>query len=149
MLGRTTLTQEKEHMTLSSFCFNKIELVGIVFNFVTIFIYMKPFEKFLESSVTLRELLDTYLELRQLLQESGFSQEQLSRFTQPTYKMMSLRERFTNKKNALFRQIKDYGFEIQMDDLNEYIMPLLNKIDELIPLSDGNNERGNQGDEDY
>jgi hypothetical protein len=110
---------------------------------------MKPFEKFLESSVTLRELLDTYLELRQLLQESGFSQEQLSRFTQPTYKMMSLRERFTNKKNALFRQIKDYGFEIQMDDLNEYIMPLLNKIDELIPLSDGNNERGNQGDEDY
>ena len=68
---------------------------------------------------------------------------------QPTYKMMSLRERFTNKKNALFRQIKDYGFEIEMDDLNEYIMPLLNKIDELIPLSDGNNERGNQGDEDY
>jgi len=136
-------------MALSSFCFNKIEIVGIVFNFVTIFIYMKPFEKFLESSVTLRELLDTYLELRQLLQESGFSQEQLSRFMQPTYKMMSLRERFTNKKNALFRQIKDYGFEIQMDDLNEYIMPLLNKIDELIPLSDGNNERGNQGDEDY
>jgi hypothetical protein len=110
---------------------------------------MKPFEKFLESSVTLRELLDTYLELRQHLQEEGLSREQLSRFMQPTFKMMTLRERFTNKKNALFRQIKDYGFEIQMDDLNEYIMPLLNKIDELTPLSHGNNERGNQGDKDF
>jgi hypothetical protein len=35
-----------------------------------------------------------------------------------------------------------------MDDFNEYIIPLLNKIDELTPLSHGNNERGNQGDED-
>jgi hypothetical protein len=109
---------------------------------------MKPYEKFLENSLTMRELLDTYLELRQHLQEEGFSQEQLKRFMQPTIKMMTLREKFTNKKNALFRQIKDYGFEIQQDELNDYIMPLLNKIDELTPLRDGNNERRNQGDED-
>jgi hypothetical protein len=92
---------------------------------------MKPFEKFLESSVTMRELLDNYLELRLHLQEEGFSQEQLKRFMQPTTKMMTLRGKFTNKKNALFRQIKDYGFEIQQDELNDYIIPLLNKIDEL------------------
>ena len=110
---------------------------------------MKPFEKFLIHSSLFRELLDNYLEMRTHLQEEGFTQEQLERVTRPTIKMMTLRERFTNKKNALFRQIKDYGFEIQMDDLNEYIMPLLNKIDELTPLSHGNNERGNQGDEDY
>ena len=97
----------------------------------------------------MRELLDTYLELRQHLQEEGFSQEQLRRFMQPTIKMMTLREKFTNKKNALFRQIKDYGFEIQQEDLNEYILPLLNKIDELTPLRNGNNERRNQGDEDF
>ena len=97
----------------------------------------------------MRELLDTYLELRQHLQEEGFSQEQLRRFMQPTIKMMTLREKFTNKKNALFRQIKDYGFEIQQDNLNEYILPLLNKIDELTPLRNGNNERRNQGDEDF
>jgi hypothetical protein len=62
---------------------------------------------------------------------------------------MSLREKFTNKKNALFRQIKDYGFEIGQDELNDYIMPLLTKIDELTPLRNGNNERRNQGDEDF
>lgn len=110
---------------------------------------MKPFEKFLEHSITLREMLDTYLELRQHLQEEGFSQEQLRRFMQPTIKMMSLRERFTNKKNALFRQIKDYGFEIGQDEFNEYILPLLSKIDEITPLRNGNNERRNQGDEDF
>jgi hypothetical protein len=110
---------------------------------------MKPFEKFLEHSLTLREMLDTYLELRQHLQEEGFSQEELKRFMQPTIKMMSLREKFTNKKNALFRQIKDYGFEIGQDELNEYILPLLSKIDEITPLRNGNNERRNQGDEDF
>jgi hypothetical protein len=110
---------------------------------------MKPFEKFLESSVTMRELLDNYLELRLHLQEEGFSQEQLSRFMQPTIKMMTLREKFTNKKNALFRQIKDYGFDVNSDELNGYILPLLSKIDDITPLNNGNNERRNQGDEDF
>ncbi len=110
---------------------------------------MKPYEKFLSHSSILRELLDNYLELRQHLQEEGFTQEQLSRFMQPTIKMMSLREKFTNKKNALFRQIKDYGFEIGRDEFNEYILPLLSKIDELTPLRNGDNERRNQGDEDF
>jgi hypothetical protein len=110
---------------------------------------MKPFEKFLESSVTMRELLDTYLELRLHLQEEGFSQEQLKRFIQPTIKMMTLREKFTNKKNALFRQIKDYGFDVTSDELNDYILPLLSKIDDITPLNNGNNERRNQGDEDF
>ena len=97
----------------------------------------------------MRELLDTYLELRLHLQEEGFSQEQLSRFMQPTIKMMTLREKFTNKKNALFRQIKDYGFDVTSDELNGYILPLLSKIDDITPLNNGNNERRNQGDEDF
>ena len=97
----------------------------------------------------MRELLDNYLELRLHLQEEGFSQEQLSRFMQPTIKMMTLREKFTNKKNALFRQIKDYGFDVTSDELNGYILPLLSKIDDITPLNNGNNERRNQGDEDF
>ena len=95
-------------------------------------------------------MLDTYLELRLHLQEEGFSQESLERVTRPTIKMMTLREKFIEKKNALFKQIKDYGFEIHQGELTEYIQPLLNKIDELTPLKEnGNNKRRNQGDEDY
>jgi hypothetical protein len=110
---------------------------------------MKPFEKFLSHSSLVRELLDNYLELRTHLQEEGFSQEELERVVRPTNKMMELRERFISKKNALFKQIKDYGFEIHQGELTEYIQPLLNKIDELTPLKDGDNKRRNQGDEDY
>jgi hypothetical protein len=111
---------------------------------------MKPFEKFLIHSSLLRELLDNYLEMRTHLQEEGFTQEQLERVTRPTNKMMELRERFISKKNALFKQIKDYGFEIHQGELTEYIQPLLNKIDEITPLKEyGDNERDNIGNDDY
>ena len=53
--------------------------------------------------------------------------------------MMRLREEFISKKNALFKQIKDYGFEINQGELTAYIQPFLNKIDEITPLKDGNN----------
>ena len=111
---------------------------------------MKPFEKFLSHSSLVRELLDNYLELRTHLQEEGFSQKQLERIMQPTIKMMTLREKFINTKNTLFKQIKDYGFEIHQGELNKYIQPLLNKIDEITPLKEnGNNERDNIGNDDY
>jgi len=111
---------------------------------------MKPFEKFLSHSSLVRELLDNYLELRTHLQEEGFSQEELERVLRPTNKMMELRERFISKKNALFKQIKDYGFEIHQGELTEYIQPLLNKIDEITPLKEyGDNERDNIGNDDY
>ena len=100
---------------------------------------MKPFEKFLENNSSLRELLDIYLELRRHLQEEGFSEEELERVTSPTLKMMLLHERFNDKKNTLFKQIKDYGFEIHQGELTAYIQPLLNKIDEITPLKNGNN----------
>ena len=111
---------------------------------------MKPFEKFLEHSSLVRELLDNYLELRTHLQEEGFSQEELERVVRPTTKMMTLRGKFINIKNTLFKQIKDYGFEIHQGELTEYIQPLLNKIDEITPLKEyGDNERDNIGNDDY
>jgi hypothetical protein len=111
---------------------------------------MNMIDKFLENNVNLRGMLDTYLELRLHLQEKGYSQDALEQVAYPTNKMIELRERFVSKKNSLFKQIKDYGFEINHGELSEYIQPLLNKIDELTPLKEnGNNKRRNQGDEDY
>jgi hypothetical protein len=107
-------------------------------------------DKFLENNVTLRGMLDTYLELRLHLQEEGYSQEALERVVSPTKKMIRLRERFVSMKNSLFKQIKDYGFEINQGELTEYIQPLLNKIDDITPLKEyGDNERDNIGNEDY
>jgi len=111
---------------------------------------MKPFEKFLEHSTSLRELLDTYLELRQHFQELGFSEEDL--ISPPTYtqKMMSLYHKFDTTQKALFQQVKDYGFNINLNDFTGYTTKLLSKIDKLTPLKEnGNNKRRNQGDKDY
>jgi hypothetical protein len=110
---------------------------------------MKPFETFLSTKSDVRELLDIYLELRQHLQELGFSESELN--DPPTYtsKMMNLQEKFSHKFKSLFQLIKDYGFEVTNDEVKSYIMPLLLKINELTPLkSDGNIKRRNQRDED-
>jgi hypothetical protein len=110
---------------------------------------MKPFEKFLNETLSLKKLLEIYLQLRQHLQEEGFNEEDLEQVTSPTLKMMSLSGDFHRIKDDLFRQVNDYGFNVNKNEFNRYILPLLSKIDELTPLKNGNNKRRNQGDEDF
>ena len=110
---------------------------------------MKPFEKFLSDASSLRELLDVYLELRQHLQELGFSESELDNPPKYTTKMMNLQERFHNKFKALIQLVKDYGFEVTKDEVAQYVMPLLKKINELTPLNNGNIKRDDSRDEDY
>lgn len=100
-------------------------------------------------SLGLRELLDIYLELRQHFQELEFSEKDLEKPPIYTDKMMNLFHRFGDTQKALLQQIKDYGFDIEWNEFTNYIRTLLSKIDKLTPLSDGNNQRRNQGDEDY
>ena len=103
----------------------------------------------MEHSSDLRELLDTYLELRQHFQELGFSEDELSKPPTYTTKMMSLFHRFEDVRKHLLSTIKSYGFEITFDELMNYIKPLMEKINELTPLSkDGYNQRRNRWDED-
>ena len=110
---------------------------------------MKPYENFLNESIGLKELVEIYLQLRQHFQELGFSEGDLE--SPPTYTplMMTLFHKFGDRQKALFQQVKDYGLDISRNEFSEYIAPILSKIDQLTPLSHGNNERGNQGDEDY
>jgi len=110
---------------------------------------MKPFEKYLAHSTILRDVLDTYLALRLHLQELGFSEEDLD--SPPTYtgKMMNLQEKFNHEFNNVIRFLQDYGFEVSKDEVADFIMPQLYKINELTPLKDGNTERRDSGDEDY
>jgi len=104
---------------------------------------MKPYEKFLNESIGLKELVEIYLQLRQHFQELGFSQKDLEK--PPTYTplMMTLFHRFGDRQNALFQQVKDYGFDIDWKDFIQYMTPILSKIDEITPLSHGNHKRGN------
>jgi hypothetical protein len=104
---------------------------------------MKPYEKFLNESIGLKELIEIYLQLRQHFQELGFSESDL--VSPPTYTplMMSLHQKFQAAQKALFQQVKDYGLDISRNEFSEYIAPILSKIDQITPLSHGNYERGN------
>jgi DNA replication protein DnaD len=110
---------------------------------------MKPFEKFLSHSSTLREILDFYLELRQHLQEVGIGENELE--TPPIYTttMMTLHMDINNLINSLVRQVNDYGFDVTREEIQDYINPLFLKINEITPLKNGNSKRNNPRDEDY
>ena len=110
---------------------------------------MKPYEKFLNESIGLKELVEIYLQLRQHFQELEFSVDDLE--SPPTYtaKMMDLHQRFQAAQKALLKQVNDYGFSTSLEQFVEYVSPILAKIDELTPLSHGNHKRRNQGDEDF
>ena len=110
---------------------------------------MKPFEKYLTYSSLLRDLLDIYLTLRQHLQEMGFSEDELDNPPTYTFKMMSLQEKFNNEFNEVVRFLQHYGFKVTKDEISDFIMPKLLKINELTPLEkNGNIKRRNQRDED-
>ena len=110
---------------------------------------MKQYEKFLNESFGLKELIESYLQIRKHFQGLGFSQKDLENVTDVTSEMMKLYQNFQNNQKALFQQVKDYGFDMDWNDFTEYIKPILSKIDEITPLSHGNHKRRNQGDEDY
>ena len=101
---------------------------------------MKPFEKYLNNSPLLRDLLEIYLELRQHLQEMGFSESELDNPPTYTFKMMRLQDRFQDQFNYLIRFMLDYGFDVTKDEIQDYVMPQL--------LRDGDTERRDKGDED-
>lgn len=101
---------------------------------------MKLYKKFLEDSFALRQLLDTYLELRQHFQELGFSEDQLETPPHYTRKMMNLFHKFNDWKTSLLNDAKSYGFNINFNELSTYLTPLLEKINEITPLKkNGNN----------
>jgi vacuolar-type H+-ATPase catalytic subunit A/Vma1 len=111
---------------------------------------MKPYEKFLHDRVGLRHLLEIYLELRQHFQEIGFSESDLEKPPTYTEKMMRLFHKFGDTQKALFQQVNDYGFDVGWNEFIEFMSPLLQKINEITPLSkNGYSKRDDSGDEDY
>lgn len=110
---------------------------------------MKPFEKFLSNSIGLQRIIEIYLKIRQYFQSEGWSEKDLEKPPYYSAQLMNLHEDIIVEKRSLFRQAKDLGFNFEVEEFDDYLKPILQNINELTPLSNGNYERGNQGDEDY
>ena len=110
---------------------------------------MKSYEKFLSNSVGLQRIIEIYLKIRKYFQSEGWSEKDLEKPPYYSAQLMTLHQNFSGEIRDLLQQMKDLGFEVDTEDFNEYLKPLLQNINELTPLSDGDYKRGNQGDEDY
>jgi hypothetical protein len=110
---------------------------------------MKRFEKFLNGSVGLQRVCEIYLEMRKYFQEQGWSERDLEKPPYYSAELMSLHQKFGGEIRHLLQQLKDIGFNIDENEFNDYLKPILKNINDITPLRDGDYERGNQGDEDY
>lgn len=110
---------------------------------------MKPYETFFNESMTLKELLETYLGLRKEFQEMGFSEKDLEKVPTMNVTMFKLQDQFGYLRHRLLRDAESYGFDVSEEELNNYLYPLLQNINDLTPLSkDGYSKRRNNWDED-
>ena len=109
---------------------------------------MKLFEKFINNSTLFRQLLDTYLELRQHFQELNFSESDLESPPEYTGKMMYLNLKFRSLKTELYRQVVDFGIPMTTEEFLDFVQNALIKINELTPLKDGNRKRTNTRNKD-
>ena len=110
---------------------------------------MKPFERYLSNLSGLREFLDTYLEMRQYFQELGFSEKHMESPPMYTEKMFLFHEKLNIIHTNLLKQVNDFGFDVSEEEFDDFVVPQLKKINELIPLKDGNTEGRDIGNKDY
>ena len=102
---------------------------------------MKGWRKFVDTLELTKELEQNYYEMRKIFQREGWSEEDLKSPRYFPQDLLVLHSKFTPKMREIFQTIEDYGFDVDTDEVRNYIMDKLSHIDDIIPLrkSDGNN----------
>jgi hypothetical protein len=102
---------------------------------------MKSWKKFADTLELTKDLEQNYFEMRKIFQREGWTQEELSSPRYFPQDLLALHSKFTPKMREIFQTIKDYGFDVDRDEVHNYIMDKLSYIDSITPLrkSDGNN----------
>ena len=106
---------------------------------------MKAWRKFVDTLELTKDLEQDYFNMRKIFQREGWTQEDLSSPRYYPQDLLAIHRNFTPKMREIFQTIKDYGFDVDRDDVHYYIMDKLSHIDDITPLrkQDGNNERDN------
>lgn len=99
-----------------------------------IFMNMKPFIKYIKQLDADEELLDDYRQLRYLFQEYGWSEKDLEKPPYYTQDMMSLYNRFGNKKDKLMRELKTFFGNVDVSEVSNYLEHKMREINQEIPL---------------
>jgi hypothetical protein len=95
---------------------------------------MEGWKKFVDTLELTKDLEQNYFDMRKIFQREGWTQEELSSPRYFPQDLLVLHSRFQPKMREIFQTIKDYGFDIDGDEVHYYIMDKLHHIDEITPL---------------
>ena len=103
---------------------------------------MKAWKKFVDTLELTKDLEQVYFDMRKIFQREDWTQEDLSSPRYFPQDLLKLHSKFAPKVSEIIQTIKDYGFDVDKSEVNEYIINKLSYIDDITPLrkKDGNNE---------
>ena len=109
--------------------------------FFRIFIVMKAWKKFVNTLELTKDLEQNYFEMRKIFQREGWAEEDLKSPPYFPQDLLKLHSKFQPKMREIFQTIKDYGFDVDRDEVHYYIIDKLSHINDITPLrkSDGDN----------
>lgn len=102
---------------------------------------MKSWKKFAETLELTIKLEETYFKIRKIFQKEGWTQKDIERPPYYPDNLMYLHSKFKPLIWEIDKTIRDYGFNVDEDEVRNYIMDKLRHIDDITPLRDpdGNN----------
>ena len=95
---------------------------------------MKAWRKFVDSLELTKDLEQDYFDMRKIFQREEWSEEDLLSPRYYPQDLMVIHRKFTPKMREIFQTIKDYGFDVDRDEVHYYIMDKLRHIDDITPL---------------
>jgi len=95
---------------------------------------MDVWKGFIDELNLTENLEEIYFRIRLVLQREGWSDVDLERPPYYPQDLMSLFHKFQNENDKLHKTLSDYGFDIDSNDLLNYIQIKLKKIDDITPL---------------
>lgn len=97
---------------------------------------MDPWKKFIEELGIVDKLIEVYFNIRLIFQREKWSTKDLERPPYYPQDLMRLFQIFSNERDNIFNTVREYGFNVDSNDLTNYIQDKLKKIDETTPLND-------------
>ena len=95
---------------------------------------MKAWKKFAETLELTRELEDTYFKIRKIFRREGWTQKDIERPPYYPNDLMFLHSKVQQLIQETDQTIRDYGFDVDEDEVSYYIIDKLRHIDYITPL---------------
>ena len=103
---------------------------------------MKLWKLFANDLQLTEDLEQVYFEIRKIFQREGWTQKDIERPPYYPNDLMFLHSKFNQLVRETDRTIRDYGFDVDEQEVSNYIIDKLSHIDDITPLrtEDGNNQ---------